>query len=188
MVKHHDDFTKLERIRSELAAKREALEEVERAPIPIEEARAQVRTWIRGSAEQLDVPSLGDFARDGFTGPLVLAHLADRSDNRALERVGFVRSAADDLTALFCAVAGEELERVICDRLEKVLAEVSLVLPADERTAKLATLRGEIHGLEVEEERIVRSLEDRGVEIARRTGVRPEIVLALDLDRVAEAA
>ncbi len=188
MARQNDDLTKLERTRDAIKAKCKAIEEVARAPIPIEEARAQVRTWIQGSAEQFDVPLIGCFAQDGFTGPMVLAHLGDRSNNLALERVGLSRSPADDLTAVLCAVAGEEIERVICDHLERHLAEVPLVLPAAERTARLATLRGEVHVLEISEEAIVRSIEDRGVEIARRSDARPEVVLAVDLDRVAEAA
>ena len=130
----NDDFTKLEHARAGIQERREAIEEVERAPIPFEAARAQVRTWIQRSAEQLDVPGIGYFSKGGFSGPLVLAHFNDRGGNRALERVGMIRSAADDLTSVLCAVAGEEIERVFCDRLEKTIKAAPLVLNSAERT------------------------------------------------------
>lgn len=214
-TKKPDDFATLERVRAELEAKLEELSTVEGAPLPIEEARVQLRAWIESEGKQFDA-AVSYFARSGFAGPFQLLSLGDGTQGRVapapqpselrygglqggdadltvssrqrfLERAG-IRSAASDLSALLCALMPDRVEQLLADRLERHLRELPLVLPAEEREARLVTLRAEVLEREVEEERIVRRLEERGVEVNRRPEARPDVVLALDLGRVTARA
>ena len=72
--------------------------------------------------------------------------------------------------------------------VERLFAEASHVaekgLSAAERATKLAEVEREIHDIELTEEEVVRSLEGGGQQPERRADARPEIVLAVDLNKV----
>ena len=188
MTTKNDDITKLERIRAELVTKSEELAEVQNSVLPLAEASLQLRGWIDREAEAFDGPPVSYFARPDFHGPLNLVFLADGSENPALEQRGFTRSAGDNLGSLLCALMPDAVESLLVKRLEVAIAEAPLTLTAAERTARIVALNGEIHGFEIKEERILRAIEDRGAEVARRPNSRPEVVLAVDLALVQQAA
>ena len=72
--------------------------------------------------------------------------------------------------------------------VERLFAEAARFaesgLSAAERSAKLAEVEREIHDIELTEEEIARSLESVGYQPERRSNARPEIVLAVDLNKV----
>lgn len=104
--------------------------------------------------------------------------------------INLANSRHIDATMLTTACAGEE-DKITCllawlhgDELKRRLIEAAMPfaaadgLTADQRAERIRELEAEQHRLEVDEERIVTGLEDRGIEVFRRPDADPAIILA----------
>jgi hypothetical protein len=166
----------LDVLRASIVEKRQEIETLRRAPIPVGEALKAFDTWAANRAEdaitRLRPEHLVDPAHPA--GELRLPDFSARVEgefHRADDR-------ADDLLfALIMATAMPAVRSIVEERLEQATAGRP-TLTRTERVERIAEAEAELLALELSEEATVRSLEAAGLPVERRADADPRAVLA----------
>jgi hypothetical protein len=173
--KSREPATALAAIREQIEELRAELEELRQRPLDLDGARARLEAWIAEHTADL--------------APLVASAMAAAPDSAHVSDPRLV--VTDELTPQSSYLLGDRIVGVLlgvagADRLRAAVLEL---LPDvtqggiadDERRKQIARLEARLLGLEVLEERVIRSAErDAGAELGRRGDADPRAVLAAD--------
>ena len=157
---------KLDTLRAEIAVLVDERAEVETAPIPRDEAVANIAALI--DAPYSETLHKGRIDLDPSPRGLVDGSFNSSSLLEMFERPGMIR-------ALFPDAVSEYLLSIY----DKELDGATPGLPVAKRRSRLAELDGQIYALETQEEAVIESLEADGVDIQRRPDADPRAALGL---------
>lgn len=173
----------LEKIRAEIERVTAELAALETAPLPREEWRARLHTWIDAQSTEYarDIAFQIGWARDPRPAPLRVVKLPIQQGPSNLIAAAHTEGAG---------VLGWLLGDLLHERLDQLIDQApdyEAGPPMAERPAQREKLEAELYRLEAREERAVRALEAPGRTERRRPEARPEFVLAWedDLERLA---
>jgi len=172
--------SELDRLRGEIASRQDELESVDEGAVPKVEYAARVAAWVDDLA--------GQFQRSAEYQVSALRLPNPRPRDVELLRVPVRGAVGQSPEAVAEVDVGPLLAFLLGDAIKTKLAaviEASAYIqgpPSGERDRMRAEIEEELTRLEIQEERLVCQAEELGVHIARRAGVRPEIVLSLNLE------
>lgn len=156
----------LETTRDEVAARSAAIEAIETAPLPVEEALDAFSGWMdRAATGAVDRLNLGYLLQPGRA-----------SSGLDLPPGG---SGADVLLGLMLATSRDAVMNLIKGQLADHCHLRETIAAAD-RPARIAKAQAALLEAELAEEAICRALEGAGVEVRRRPDADPRAVLAAD--------
>lgn len=146
-------------VRNEIAALRERLEAVKRAPLPLPDMKQLAEEYVVRLMRQArpSVAVVGDSLRVGFRGDM---------------------AAAEDVLALVAWAAPESLCRALEREIEKLPTRAD-ALPADERIRRVAELEAQLIALERKEEILIERAQADGLDVLRRPDANPAAVLCV---------
>jgi hypothetical protein len=177
MTKHRDSnpVACVDALRADRARLNAERRDLERAPLPREEAEAELEARIATAGARVELDA---------------APLAWPSSDPARHDRNLIRPATpmttlgpDGLTfAALCKLTPDAVRAAAAAALDALYAAHAPGLPAADRAAALAALDRQLGETELSEERCIRAAEDAGLSVARRADADPELVLAADLD------
>lgn len=156
----------LETIRDGVAARSAAIEAIETAPLPVDEAVAALSGWMdRAATASVDRLNLNYLLQPG----------------RAQSGIDLPpgNAASDLLLGLLLATNRDAVMNLIAGQLADH-AHGRETISADDRPARVAKAQEALLQAELSEEAVCRALEDAGVEVRRRPDADPRAVLAHD--------
>jgi hypothetical protein len=168
----------LDVIRAQVAEKRQEIEKIRRAPIPVSEALEQFDRWAADKAEDAVSALHPEYLTDPnhAKGEIRLPDLWIGSGKDALRN----NDRGDEiLLGLIFASAMPAVRSIVEERLEAAVAGREC-LTAAERVECVTLAEGELLQLELSEEALVRSLETAGLPVERRADAAPAAVLAAE--------
>jgi hypothetical protein len=140
---------------------------VERALVPLSEAKARLAEAVASAAARW-VPAVSGFARHGDRPPIRLA-----------------QALAQTPESLLAALAGDAILARGEAALQTAYSANPLTLDATTRAAKLTEIAVATDHFEREEERLIREAEGAGLDVQRRRDAREDLVLCPDIELVA---
>ena len=159
----------LDALRASIAEKRQEIETIRRAPLPVSEALKAFDVWAADAIDRLRPEALADPAHPA--GELRLPDFSARVEGE-LHRAG---DRADDLLwSLIVATAMPAVRSIVEEKLEAAVAGRETLT----RTERVEQTEGELLQLELSEEATVRALEGAGLPVERRADASPLAVLA----------
>jgi hypothetical protein len=153
------DRKRLTTLRTTIAQLQAERREIERAPVPLEQAVAAMRQRVEALARGY-VPQLGGFMTHVEGAP------AD-----------IIEPGGRDLEAFLAWLNPEQLAARLEAALRAQYAGVPLALSPGERAERLADVDARLLKLEREEEDLVRKLEGEGLDVDRRADASVEVLL-----------
>ena len=167
-------FAKVSAVRKRIAEIKGELSDLQRAPLPAEEAKQRVRDWL---ANQQSDKGLAHHLFAWATSP-------DRTHDgpRGFEawQIGGDHPPMDlmrELMRMLAVLAPDQIEQSAAAEIDRRLADGEPGLPKAERPARRAELERELFDLEVKEEAEIEKLEASGYLVHRRPEARPDIIL-----------
>ncbi len=162
----------LDQLRAEIDSLTEQRTAIEEAPLPRNETLGRIESWIAARASEFH---LGGLANQFpiYENPIDAAAL--RISKVATPFTENTSIVSFDLAPALCALLPEQLKASLAAELN---TDDKQAIPATARSDKLHKINDQLHALEIEEEMLVSSLEAAGEFVYRRTGFKPEIVLA----------
>jgi hypothetical protein len=178
-----DETTKpaerLAAVRDERATLRERRDQITVAAVPpdVAIARAQgiVDAHVAGYRERM-APIWVTAVRPDFDAARI-----DRAHFLGANLAGTVQQDQGRLAELVAVTAPDTFKSLMAETIRAAYA-ASEGMPAAERVAAIAELDAAIAALELEEERLVRELEDVGHPVVRRSDADPALVVAASLE------
>jgi hypothetical protein len=165
----------LDVLRSQIAEKRNEIEALHRAPVPVSEALEQFDKWAADRAEQAVQSLRPELLSDpaNVSGEMRLPDLSYRLDGE----IARADHRADEiLYGLILATAMPAFRSIVEERIEAATAGREC-LTAAERVERIERAEAELLDLELQEESVVRSLEGAGLPVERRADASPVAVL-----------
>lgn len=152
----------LEDLRGAIAAKKLQITQIERSPLPVQDALKRFDLWAeRLATEAVDA--------------LDVARLADPSARDGGLRVPG-SSAPQTLFGLVLLVSREAVRNTLAGQLGDLLADREALTDA-ERARRVEEAETQLKQAEAMEEVAVRSLEEAGIAVSRRADADPAIIL-----------
>lgn len=168
-------FDSLDEIRAEIDAKSNEIESLRTAPRPVADALSAFDTWCDATATSaIDRVSLYHMLQPKHDGGLRLPSYRARG-----EAAPNLTGATEILLGLVVLTGRDRLRAVIAGQLDD-LVQGRETLTAEERAARIASAEGDLRGLEMAEEAIVRQMERAGLTVSRRADATALILLAAD--------
>ena len=165
---------RLEQVRDELAGALEQLAALPERPLPQDEAIARAAALVDTTAGAFQgrhkVQAFAQLGTDLAQRDLL--NLSAFNQGRLESRI--------DSAPLLCWLFGDAIKTKLADEIAAL--ELRDALPSAEREPERQRLLNLVDDLQIEEERIIRALDDEGIEIDRRRDAPIEIVLAPDCE------
>jgi hypothetical protein len=156
----------LDELRALIARLRDERAEIERRPVPVEEAQAAAAEGVQAAAARI-------------VADLNLSSLMRPADGRAPS----LTLNAEARSALAFASAAPEIAQMIGARLAEDYRANNLTgIADDDRAAQLARIDADALAAEMAEEAVIRSMEAEGLPILRRPDAAPRALLAADTE------
>jgi hypothetical protein len=163
---------RLAEVRTALESAQAELARLPARPLPTAEAVERAHSWIDAKAAEFN----GRRRAEAFT--MAAPGLAlERALAIEAEEIRPHQSAADPAPVL-AWLFGDQLKAKLADEISGL--DIAGPLPLAERAAEAQRLEAEIEGLEVQEEILVRALEQTGEPVERRADASIDIILAPD--------
>jgi hypothetical protein len=166
-----DTDRRLAELRAEIARVRDEIAALERAPLTLAEATAQLHARIDALAAEAPLATLvAPFRVPGAPGATLLPAPESR-----------------DFVPTVCALVGDVMKAELGEALAATYrtADGPTPVPLAERAPRRQALRARLRVLEVEEERVILAAEAVGLAPLRREDADPDVVLTTMLDEAA---
>jgi len=162
-AKNETSLAGLAEIRTRIYDTRQKITEIENQALTADEIQASVIKAVDWWAARVD---------HGWLGTNI-------ANSRHIDHNMLTAACAGEEDKVACLLAwlhGDELKAKLLASALPFAAESGMA--ADQRSERIRELEADLHRLEVDEERIVTGLEDRGIEVFRRPDADPAIILA----------
>ncbi|MBU2571183.1 MAG: hypothetical protein KJ725_14390 [Gammaproteobacteria bacterium] len=179
---------KLESIRAKIGTVKDELDWVERSPMTIEDAKANADQWIDEQVNRFDpVERVRTFFfRNGLSGEKLFdlkaaPHLHDLQLVTVHNGYGTLPPLRVDATGLMLALFPDIVRQTLHRLLDAAYESIEPGPPLSERPKMIADLEKKLYQLEAEEESVIASAEDAGLDgFYRRANINPAIVLEIE--------
>ena len=156
--------------REKITALQAERHEIAEAPVPRQEALANVRQFLAIRAK--------DFDRSLTLSSVINPNANPGQQNLILPMIDLGTDSV--LQGLLCRLIPKEIETMMMSAVDTHLSEHAAGLPSAERPARLAELDAKILKHGQREEKLIREAETSGLEIVRRADADPLVVLGID--------
>jgi hypothetical protein len=150
----------LTEVRTKISSLQQELTAVRAVPLPLSDAIARAKAMIANAKAAVPLPAAQFTHEDGPA------------------TINFRDMLAGEPSLLLIALAGDELGKLLEQRLKAVYSNIRTTITATDRAKRITSIEDEIFDAEIREETLLRQLERAGQEPDRRATARPEIVLA----------
>lgn len=169
----------LDAIRDQIQQIDDELHWLENAPLPLSDALKNIEHFVD---KKSDMPGINRFFyQRNLAGPgLFDAKVKFDHDNPliTLETGNVVGASYADVSGIICALFGSTIKRQLSDMATNAADGIESGPPLDERPSLKADLLKRRHALEIDEEKIISTAEELGLNgFFRRADCNPEIVL-----------
>lgn len=172
-------LSKLASIRSDLSDAQSALADLPDRPLPVTEAIERASAWVDTKAEAFDSYRAARVFAETDSA-FALSTLFDFDVSQIGEQPGRANA-----TPMLCWLHGDALKAKLAAEIEGLTLDDPL--PMADRGPEKQRLKALVAKLEIEEEVLIRQIEDNGEPVQRRPDADLSVICAPDLE-LAEAA
>ena len=168
-------------LRERISATQGEIEALREAPVPKVEYVQRVSDWIDTQAAAFAVNA--EFSVSPLREPFPRADHVGFGQLRVRGSDHGDSVAEADAAGLLCWLMGDAIKAKLSEAI--AAAELPEGAPAADRPRLRRDLAAQLDRMEINEERLVVEAQAAGIEVQRRSDVRPEIVLSLSLEDAA---